>query len=65
MTGAPPAATVEPLFTWAPGAMLSAAQPAVETTRIMRIRVFMWFPSAALADCGLANYAVTTLTRTE
>jgi hypothetical protein len=51
----PAGATVEPLLTGAPGAVPSVAQPAVAITRIMRIRVFMWFPSAALADSGLAN----------
>jgi hypothetical protein len=61
----PAAAAVEPLLIWAPGAVPSVAQPAVAITRIMRIRVFMWFPSAALVDSGLANDAVTTLTQTE
>ena len=59
------AGTRAPLLTGAPGAVLSVAQPAVETTRIMRTRVFIWFPSAASADSSLANYAVTTLTQTE
>jgi hypothetical protein len=58
-------ASVEPLLTWAPGAVPSIAQPAVATTRVMRIRVFMCFPSVAMADSGLANYSVTTLTQTE
>jgi hypothetical protein len=61
----PGAATVEPPLTGTPGAVPSVAQPAVETTRIMRMRVFIEFPSAALADSGLANYAVTTLTQAE
>lgn len=60
----PAAATVDPVLTWAPGVVPSVAQPAVEITRIMRIRVFKWIPSAAVAGAGLSHFAVTTLTQT-